>query len=175
MSFIRTKKISGKRYAYLVRNSWKKRTKGSRQKVNKYLGKVISPEIVKDVDFFVYYDIKELENYLKKTKREIISDLIEFELIRYGFEKKERIVVKDMLAFDLKKGMFIDEEGNEERIVLEVNEGYLCRNTVNSLINFKRKRDEDDERDIGIRLAKCFLETGLKAPKEVFIAYFHKI
>ena len=39
--FIRIKKIKGKEYAYLVKNTWKKRKKSSRQTSSSYLGKVI--------------------------------------------------------------------------------------------------------------------------------------
>ncbi len=57
MSFIRTKKIDGKEYAYLVENKWYKRKvkgrgKGPRQKVTKYLGRVHSFDKVNDVDFY---------------------------------------------------------------------------------------------------------------------------
>ena len=38
--FVRTKKIRGKEYAYLVSNRYNKRKKQSRQKSTKYAGKV---------------------------------------------------------------------------------------------------------------------------------------
>jgi hypothetical protein len=187
MSFIRIKEIGPKngkkyKYAYLVENKWRKRLKGgkkgSRQKVSKYLGKVISEvdnresNNLDERDFFGF--VKQgKEEYMKNKKEKVISDLTRYELHLRGFVDNNGIMIKDNLNFNLAKRRFINQEGEEENIVLEINEGFLCKFTLDKLVNFRVKGD--DEREIGISLAKAFLEAGLKVSQEVFIGYFEKI
>ena len=69
MVFIRLKNINGKQYAYLVENKWYKRkfkskSKGPRQKVSKYLGRVYNFEKVIDKDFLGFKEIDNMEDYL---------------------------------------------------------------------------------------------------------------
>ncbi|MBD3163952.1 hypothetical protein GF323_02020 [Candidatus Woesearchaeota archaeon] len=204
MAFIRIKRISGKEYAYLVSNKWRKRLKrkkgerkgetkpgkGSRQKVNKYLGRVLKLDKVKEMGFFEYINIKENADYLKSSKEKIVRDLAGYELFLRGFVKKgkegkggkegtgqrARKVDKmtlGRLCFDLDSRKFTDTCGKEIKAVLEMNEGFLCRHTLHRLLNFKLKHE--DEREDGIGLAKAFLEAGLKVPKEIFIGYFQKL
>jgi len=170
MAFIRVKEIGkrdGKkyRYAYLVNNKWKKRGQvGSRQKVSKYLGKVVKHEIIPN---------KELNpDWEKLTKLEIIQDLVKHELKLLGFEEDKMDLYDDKYRFDLKLRKFVDSNGDEVRIVFEMNEGFLCKYTLYRLLNFRVKGD--DEREIGIELAKTFLEAGLRVSHEGFIAYFEK-
>jgi hypothetical protein len=182
MSFIRVKEIGKKggkkyKYAYLVENRWRKRLKGgkkgSRQKVSRYLGKVMKIEKQRDDDFFMYFDIKEVKKYLKNKKSKIVEDLIRFELYLRGFEENNGYLEKKDLRYDIKKHRFVDGNGEEEKIVLEMNEGFLSSYTVNKVIGFKRKHD--DEHYVGIDLAKSFLEAGLNVPKEIFVGYFEKV
>ena len=77
--FVRTKKIKGQRYAYLVQNKW---VDGQvKQKVKKYLGKVYSPEKISETPFYeqhVNYD--ENENH-----KNMIKDIVKLELVNHGF------------------------------------------------------------------------------------------
>lgn len=168
--FIRVKKIKkdGKSYpyAYLVDNKWykrgsKKRGKGSRQKVVKYLGRVYSFEKVSDDGFFEYIKIKEedTENYIRKTsKNKIIKDLVRWELGRHEADKE----------FFLKNNKIMREE---KEVSLKINEGLLCTYTLSRLLNFKFL---GDERKDGFSLAKYFVEAGIEVPKEIFIGIFGK-
>ncbi len=185
MSFIRVKEIGKKgkkyRYAYLVSNVWRKRLKGgkkgSRQKVSKYLGKVINFDKEKDrknIGFFEFVNIKENAEYLENSKARIIRDLTRYELFIRGFGERKGRMEREGFGFDLRQRKFVDDSGEEEeKIVVEMNEGFLCKYTIAKLLNFKSKLD--DEREIGIELAKAFLEAGFNVPKEVFIGYFEKI
>ena len=169
MSFIRVKEIGKKyRYAYLVENKWRKRLKegkkGSRQKVSKYLGKVLKLEVVENKEFIP-------GKY--KTKSEIIEDLSKYELMIRGFSEKNGIMEKDDLRYDLKLRKFVDSKGEDVKVVIEMNEGFFCKNTIRKLLNFKAKGD--DEREVGINVAKAFLETGLKVPNEIFVEFFELI
>ncbi len=208
MSFIRIKRINSIEYAYLVSNVWRKRLrrtekkredmenpkdntekeikerpkKGSRQKVSKYLGKVVRLLLIaerKEKNFFEFIDVKNNANYLENSKKEIINDLVRFELWKRGFENKGSecagMIGNEEFNFDLSTTKFIGNDGNEKRIVVEMNEGFLCKYTLRSILNFKIRKDAYDEREIGVELAKAFLEAGLNVPKEIFVAYFEKI
>ena len=177
MSFVRVKKINGKKYAYLVSNRWRKRLaggrKGSRQKVSKYLGKVVSFDVVLDTGFFEYVNIRDNPDYLALSKRKIVMDLVKFELIIRGFKQNGVLLDKEGMKFDERVLKFVDSKGREQRVVIEMNEGFLCKHTISKLLNFKPRGE--DEREIGIELAKTFLEAGLKVPEEVFVGYFEKV
>ena len=162
MSFIRVKKIAGKEYAYLVENKWYKRrhkgkNKGPRQKVSKYLGKVYRFNKEKDIDFFSFKNINNLEQYLKNNnKNKIFRDLVEWELFRHNINNKEFII-----DFTNKKIM----KGKKE-ISLRMNEGFLNSFTLGRLFNI----NSNDS----YYLAKCFVEAGIEVPKEVFVGLFTK-
>jgi len=193
MGFIRIKEISKKNgnnneikkynYAYYVENKWRKRLKGkkkgSRQSLSKYIGKIIELEKIKDCDFCQTNSIDNFENYLKdSTKERIICDLIKTELYQLGFssfEKNEYILKNNDIYFDSKSFRFVNQKGKEEKLVIKTNEGFFCKYTATKLIKFKPEKGIFDEREIGIELAKAFLEAGLKVPKEVFVAYFEKV
>ncbi len=179
MSFIRVKKIGkkdGKKYsyAYLVENKWRKRkVKGSRQKVSKYLGAVISIEKTSNLDFFQILEIKDINEYLANmTKEKIVTDLARYELKARGFLENGKTLAKEDIIFDVSNLRFADGSGKENPIVIQMNEGFLCQHNLISLINFKKT---DDEYQTGIELAKAFLEAGLSVPKEIFVGYFEKL
>ena len=162
MSFIRTKNIAGKEYAYLVENKWYKRrhkgkNKGPRQKVSKYLGRVYRFNKEKDIDFFSFKNINNLEQYLKNNsnnKNQIFRDLVEWELFSHGINKKEFTI-----NFSNKKII----KGKKE-VSLRINEGFLNSFTLNRLFGLKFGDS--------YYLAKCFVEAGIEIPKEVFVGVF---
>src|SRR3989338_2867947 len=97
MAFIRTKKIYGKDYAYLVENRWYKRkhkgkNKGPRQRVNKYLGRVYSFNKTEYIDFYSFKKIADLGQYLKdnsNNKNQVFRDLVEWEMFRHNINNNE--------------------------------------------------------------------------------------
>ena len=89
MSFLRTKTIHGNQYCYLVENHYTKN--GPRQKVKKYLGRAFKLEPKQELDFFNYFQIKDLNTYLKKPKKEVLNDLIKFELTKHDFKEQKNL------------------------------------------------------------------------------------
>ena len=166
MSFIRTKNIAGKEYAYLVENKWYKRrhkgkNKGPRQKVSKYLGRVYRFNKEKDIDFFSFKNIDNLEQYLKNNsnnKNQIFRDLVEWELFRHGINKEE-------FTIDFSNKKIINKNNNKE-VSLRMNEGFLNSFTLNRLFNLKAGDS--------YYLAKGFVGAGIDIPKEVFVGVFGK-
>ena len=112
-------------------------------------------------------------DYLSSSKEKIVLDLVKYELMIRGFKLNGHFMEKDGLMFDCKLRKFVDSKGKEVRVVIEMNEGFLCKYTISSLLNFKPSGD--DEHFIGVNLAKAFLEAGLNVPKEVFVGYFEKV
>jgi len=187
MVFIRKKKINGQDYAYLVKNKWTQ--KGSRQKA-KYLGKVVHLDIVKDVEFDSYCMEKHgcsMNEFVKeKSKAEIVNELIVYELIRRGFEvgevtiKKKNLIgkIEKSVEVTLNNGLYyyksraLSKIRTLKEVILEMNEGFLCRWAVDKLL--RAKITGYDEREQGIKLAKVLLEAGLKVENDVFVLLFSK-
>ena len=160
MSFIRIKNINGKEYAYLVENKWFKRSfkgksKGSRQKVSRYLGKVHYLDKTNNEDFLNFKKISNLEDYLKNHKNQIIKDLVEWELFRHDIDNSF------IINFDNKRVMKRNKEAT-----LRINEGYLNSYTLSRLF-ISRSNDS-------YYLAKCFVDAGIEIPKELFAGLFSK-
>ena len=164
MAFIRTKKIDGKEYAYLVENRWYKRkhkgkNRGPRQKVSKYLGRAHRFNKEQDIDFYSFKKIDNLEQYLKNNsnnKNNVFRDLIEWELFRHNINKED-------FTIDFSNKKILNNKTNKE-VSLRMNDGFLNGFTLNRIFNLN-SRDS-------YYLAKAFVEAGIEVPKEVFVGLF---
>ncbi len=169
MTFIRTKRIKGHKYAYLVRNYWTK--KGSRQKSKKYLGRVVEFPKVKDIDFFFYFG----RNYSPrdKTVLQLVTDLIEYELIKHGFKlgKDKKTWANGEYYVRLKPFKLFNKY--KKPVLLGINEGILCKYMVHKILNISISSEQDPRKE-AYRLAKAFVESGFKVPKEVFTMIWEK-
>lgn len=168
--FVRVKKIKGFRYAYRVENVWKKRKKASRQKVKGYLGKVHKLSLVNDHDFFEFVGSDAGSYISSNSKEQIVADLVKHSLVQHGFDEAGKLVSNGSFMVDIEQMDFSDDKKN---IVFEMNEGFMCKDTVNRLVKFKAAGE--GERELGIKLASAFLEAGIMVPEEVFIGFFKKI
>lgn len=161
MPFFRIKKIKGKEYAYIVQNEWGE--KGSRQKVRGYAGRVYRFDLLNNVDFPGFLKIEGIQDYIAaKDMGEVIANLIEWEAFKFGINKDEFII--DLSGKKIQK--------NKKDIALAINDGFMCNLTLKNLLEFK---PEGDEQSDGYRLARAFVEAGIKIPKEIFIGLFNKI
>lgn len=181
MAFIRKKRIKTKKgsvyeYAYVVENKWKKKEKTAKQKYKAYLGRIYVFQRLKDIGFSEFHLVEDVSEYVKnKGKTEIINDLIKLELHNHGFEEKDGMWVNNKISFDIgKREYYIEENGknNNKKIVLALNEGFLCKENIEKLLNFKVVSSDEET---GYKLAKAFVEAGLKVPKEIFVGVFDKI
>lgn len=159
--FFRIKKIKGKEYAYIVENQWK--TKGSRQKVKDYIGRVYRFNLVNNTDFLKYFQVENVQNYIENNeKNKIIKDLIEWELFKYSISSQE-------FSIDLSN---IKIQKNNKNVVFLINNGFMCGFTLRNLLEFK---PEGDEQNDGYKLARAFVEAGIKVPEEIFVGIFEKL
>lgn len=158
--FFRIKKIKGKEYMYIVENSWNR--KGSRQKVKGYIGRVYRFGLKNNVGFSEYIN-QNIQDYIENnTKNKVMSDLVEWELFKFGIDKNE-------FAIDLTNTIL---QKNRRNVALLLNEGFMCSRTLKNLLEFKAERDEEED---GYRFARCFVEAGIKVPQEVFVGLFSKL
>ncbi len=182
-------------YAYVVANRWMKKDKVSKQKVMKYLGRVYFMDKIGNKSFFEFYSIKDVQDYVKKSKKEIINDLIRFELINHGFKDNNGFLVNRNIYFDKTSNeLFINNEKTinsginkritnsdninnkklirkNKKIVLAMNEGFLCDETIKRLFG----KFEGNDKEVGFKLANAFVEAGIKIPEEVFVNIFERI
>ena len=154
--FFRTKKVKGIEYAYIVENKWKK---SSQQKVKEYLGRVFRFEILFENSF---PNGNDLSNYLEHTDfSKIVKELVEWEFVRHKIPKDFYL---DFENFKLQK--------SKKNVVVLINDGFMCGKTLKNLIEFQIEGDEETD---GYRLARAFVEAGIKVPNEIFVGLFGKL
>lgn len=193
MVFVRIKKINknsnGKKrtykYAYLVENKWKPKSKAQgpnksekgkvMQKVKKYLGRVYEFD-KKDVMYEDFLDT-DLMNYIDiKSPKEIVLDLVKWELVKHGFsvadggKGNKDIYEKDDCIVNVGKQKVLNKRGAD--IALSFNEGILCTFSLKKLLKFKF---EGEPEEIGYKVAKSMVELGIDTPKEAFVGIVQKI
>lgn len=172
--FIRIKKIKKYEYAYLVENKWRKykvkdRSKASRQKVKKYLGRIHElKKYDKNCDNLILEDFE-------GSFKSIIHKLVKLHLINNGFKETDINVLEhefenNNIKINLNEGKFIDYKSKS--VVLKSGDGYLCEHSLKNLLEFKA---EGYEEDVGIDLAKKFVSTGIPISNSVFIKAFEKV
>lgn len=161
MAFFRVKKIKENEYSYLVENEWKK--KGSRQKVKEYAGRIYRFELKNSIEFPTHLKIDNLQSYIDKNSNEKIkTDLVEWELFKFGVDKQE---------FNIDLGNKLIRKKNKN-VCLLINDGFMCHYTLRNLLDFKPEGDDGND---GYRLARAFVEAGIKVPQEVFVGLFSKL
>ncbi len=162
MAYIRTKKINGNKYAYLVEiiNT----DKGPRQKVKQYLGRVHELEKKKEIG-----EINE-----GNTKEEILLNLIVPELSGRGFKEREHNLAYKNFIFNPKDFSLTKKTKNKtsKEAVISLEEGYLSSFTVQRIINFQKTKNLNEDAH---QLAKYFLEAGLQINQELFVRFYEKI
>lgn len=188
--FIRTKKINGILYSYLVEN--KKIGRHIKQKTVRYLGKT--------------YDLNKnkkesLEEHPKKRRLKLkeytFDEILESYLSEFGFRPRriygENVLFnKDLdVIINLKKMQVVnikrkkkDIEKNNERIyiknrcVLKVNQGYICDYTLKNLEKAYKNCKECNEEELydnGKNLVKAIIDLGINVDPNDFKEFFLRI
>ena len=151
-------------YAYLVSSKYRK--KHPKQKVKRYLGRVFTFKAQSEGVPV------ELELQGKKAKAVILA-LITHELEKHGFHTtKKNLFENEQFIVNLNERSVIDKN-TKKPVCMALNEGILCDYTLRKLIDFKPP--EAIEKEIGKRLAKRFVESGITIPKDQFVELFKKI
>ena len=161
MTFVRIKKIKGKEYAYIVENKWK--SESSRQEVRGYLGRVYRFELKNLIDFLQFVKTENAEKYVNENDAsKIIKDLIEWEFFKFDVDRQK-------FSVDLTNKII---QIHNKNTVLLINEGFMCNFTLKNLLEFESKNNEENN---GYRLARSFVEAGIRVPQEIFVGLFGKL
>jgi hypothetical protein len=159
--FVRAKTIKGKKYGYLVENSWKKGK--VKQQVKKYLGKIVD---IPNLEEFEAVDVE------FKNRKQYISQIIFNDLIQRGFTHDAK---KKELTFDvitLSYFPFKVKENNKD-VVLNLNKRYVYADLLNELCSFYEP--ESDSSRPGEKLARAFREAGIQIAKENFVTLYKEL
>jgi hypothetical protein len=171
--FIRLKKLKGKDYAYLVKNSWTKN--GPRQKTKKYLGRCAILQKEKDFDFKEHYKLNTAEMNIEKyvqanDVKTILSRMFEFELLKLGFTYDKNVLVKESMIAIPKRLKIMDKE-NKNNIIIKTGDGFISEFMAKKILKFQFKGNEED----GKKFAEAFIAAGINVDKEIFIELYRKI
>ena len=154
--FVRIKTIKGRKYAYQVQNEWT--PWGSRQKVTKYLGKTHFPKKVshEEVD-------------LPTGFSETIGKAVEQELLNHGFTRQGNDFVREDVTVSISDKKV---RQGKRSVVLAMNEGYMCEDTITQLHAFEMLERPDASAK---KLASLALEAGLKLSDGQFVHLFEQV
>ncbi|MBI2138894.1 hypothetical protein HYU13_04850 [Candidatus Woesearchaeota archaeon] len=167
MPYIRIKRIKTKKgesypYAYLVENKYKKKSRGARQKVLSYLGRVYELQKVKEKPGILEHPF-EGDNF-----KAAMIELVKRELLNHGFVFWNEVYREgDIEIVFNPDGLTATRNGKQERLVLQMNDGFLCNETVNELIHFRGKGDDNEK---GKQFAKALVKAGININQEMFVA-----
>lgn len=154
--FVRVKKIKGKPYAYLVENEWT--PWGSRQRVTKYLGKTTT-----------LTKYSEEQKTLPTGMKPAITEAIAQELVNHGFVREGDTLKQENITVNLNEKTI---RHGTKKIVLGMNEGYLCDHTLQQLLTYQPEERPDQSAK---KLANHVLEAGLKLNNEQFLHLFEQM
>lgn len=167
--FIRQKIIYNRPYAYLVSTRWDKRSKKVKQKVSRYLGKIIRLEKVEDTGFLDYYpDIEDIDEYVKHNPiKDIVKDLVELELYRHGFSKQHgRMMINDKIKIEINRLPTMDG-------VFSMNEGFLAKETIKEILDFEKIFQKAEKRH-PFDFAALYVNAGIDIDKRLFISLYKR-
>ena len=155
---MRTKIISGKKYAYLVESI--KTPSGPRQKVKQYIGRVFEFDCSRSVS----------SNVQGKTAKLYLKNLVINYLLSLGFKEKDGILKKKKIYFNLDDFSLLKKtSGKPKSTAIGLNEGYICTFTLSRILNFTKSKNVGSDARI---LAKYFVEAGFSLSKEQFIQFY---
>lgn len=159
--FVRSKTIKGKKYAYLVKNTWKKGK--VKQQVKKYLGPIV---LIKNklVDF-QSLDI----DFSKKTKL-VMRDIISNEFSSFGFKRKQARLIKDDLIINFSTNKIFKGDSS---CVLLINDRFFYGGVLDSFQNFFAPESSEDRP--GKKLAQLFSDSGIPIDQQDFVNLYKKI
>ncbi len=173
MSFVRVKKRKKNnviyKYACEVENYWDKEKNQPRQKIIGYLGKVLKLTKIAEFNFFEYFKMENIGEFVQKNNiKNILDMVIELELVKHGFQKEGDELVLEGVRYDTKQRLV---RYKKRKSVLEMNEGYFCDMTLKKLFEYKLENNVKSAKEF----AKLLVETGLDMDKDLFIEIFNKI
>ena len=175
MVYIRSKKVKGIDYAYLVKSVWNKRKNTSNQQTIKYLGKASDIKIYdipkeynndpKILAFISSYskDRQQKDSLITKIREEIFKLLVECDvkgLIRI-YEKYRRLIELSSFYDKLLKPVMYSIGDLWEQGKLDVATEHVCSNVTNNLIRSINERTDKAKLNFRNKILICTPEGEL--------------
>ena len=130
--FVRAKTIKGKKYAYLVKNQWKRGK--VKQHVKKYLGPIIDAPVRIDSSEPITVDFS-------RSSRDCIRNIISNEFISRGFVRKQARLILDDITISFANNKITKGDSD---CVLFINDRYFYGGLIDDLQNFFAPESTDD-------------------------------
>lgn len=161
--FVRAKNIKNQKYAYLVKNIWKKGHVS--QITKKYLGRIFEIPDVNPV--FIPFKLD-----FSSSLKDCMIVLIKNELCSRGFivHSRQKAIIFNDIIINFSTQKIIRDNKN---VVLFLNNRYFYPNSLKQLLNFYQPESSEDVK--GQKLAQVFSDAGISIPKEYFIQLYTKI
>lgn len=161
--FIRVKTISGKKYAYLCESVW--RDQKNQQVVKQYLGKI-----------FDAGETPAISAVVEINKEHLLTQLLSQTLGAAGFSKnneKEFVWSREIdgQILHVNEQSFAVKNEKDKEIIIKVNDGYICSQTLLSL----HKILQEPSTDQGQELARSFVDCGFRLEPELFVTIFTRL
>ncbi len=163
MPYIRIKKINNTLYAYLVESINSKF--GPRQKVKLYLGRV---HVLRNTCEKREVAVKKIipEKIIYENNKGLLLSLISDELKRHGFKNEKDKLLRENITFDSNRFSVCNKS---KKVVLSLNEGFLCDFTMQRLAGFRKTKDLNSD---ALKLARYFLDAGLQVNEKDFVKFY---
>jgi len=161
--FVRAKTIKGQKYAYLVKNTWKKGH--VKQETKKYLGRILN--ISDPNSSFNSFDID-----FSSSLKDCMVLLIKKEFFSRGFvdHSRQNAIIFDDIIINFSTQKILK---NDKNVVLFINNRYFYHDLLKDLLNFYQPESSDDVK--GQKLAQLFSDSGISISKEDFVNLYKKI
>ncbi len=160
--FVRSKRIGGSTYAYIVKNTWTKA--GPRQRVVRYLGRITELNEQEGPDFGAF-----CPQYRRLGAKDMLRSLVSWVLACHGFVQKGSVLVRGKVNVSL-AGLTVRR--GRKNAVLQIGPDYMCTYTLSRLKNF---RSSGGKSEVAHALAKYFISAAIPVPKEAFVVFFSKV
>ena len=147
--------MSGQEYGYLVQTQWT--SKGPRQKVTAYLGKILRPACVRETSFQEFIGENTLTFLSRHSFPKIVEKLVQWELHKHKLEEKVQ---------QKSEGLIV----RKKPVVLAVGEGFLCNASIKHILEYAPEKDYT-----GFILADRLTAAGIRIDKETFVGCFEKL
>ncbi len=180
--YIRTKTRKNKsgdirEYAYLVFSKRRKKSKKSpKQRVSKYLGRVIelfsAPKQCQSMPINAN-QCQSMPINAPLNPTEAVKSLFETLLLSAEFQRvKKETFRRGDVEVDL-FGLTVKSIETGQKLCIQANEGFISDYTLRKIVRYRPP--ETTEKEIGQDLAKRLLASGLKPSQEVFLALYYQI
>ncbi len=109
---------------------------------------------------------------MEKPFQELLPLLFKQELAHRGFKQVDGVLSHGELSVCFGENTVVFSKGKKPlNAVIMMNEGFLCKNSYEGLIQFKGR---GTEAEVGNQLANALLGAGLKVSNELFVALVEK-